>query len=425
MKNKIIKSFLLMCPLFALLLLATSCRKGGPATKPADVDYYTCTMHPSVKLQDPKAKCPICSMDLVPVKKAGTTNAVSHGEHSHAVGAIPADMPTEFVVPTRRQQLIGVTYAKVEMHPLALTVRAVGTVAYNKQQHWDYVARVEGYVQKLFVFSRGELVEKNAPLLTLFSPDLLTTQNEFVDVLKQQEQAASRGDKVPQENVRRLLDSAKQRLRLWNISEEQIAELERTRQPQETITLRSPFTGVVQDLGVDQGRRVAVGEHLVDIVDLSSVWVWAQFYETELPLLKKGLPVTISIPGDPDTSFSGTISVLDPFINETTRTGRVRIDVLNPDLKLKPEMYVDVQLKLDQGEGLSMPVSAVLPTGQRNLVFVDKGEGKLEPRFIQLGRKYGELYEIKSGLKESESVVASANFLIDAEAKVQGALKSW
>jgi Cu(I)/Ag(I) efflux system membrane fusion protein len=173
-------------------------------------------------------------------------------------------------------------------------------VAYDKERHWDYVARVEGYVQKLFVFSRGELVQKNAPLLTIYSPDLLTTQNEFTDLLK-------RGMKrEPMEQGRFGEHGTTGRVRetkaaLMEHHDEQIAELEKTRKPQETLTLYSPFKGVVQDLLVDQGRRVMVGDHLVDIADLSVVWVWAQFYQDELPMLKRGLPITIttsSYPGE-------------------------------------------------------------------------------------------------------------------------------
>jgi Cu(I)/Ag(I) efflux system membrane fusion protein len=275
------------------------------------------------------------------------------------------------------------------------------------------------------VFSRGELVEKNAPLLTLYSPDLLTTQNEFTDLLKARDEARARGDKILLESTERLVDSAKQRLRLWNIGDEQIAELEKTGKPQETLTLYSPFKGVVQDIGVDQGRRVMVGDHLVDIADLSVVWVWAQFYQDELPMVKRGLPITVTTSSYPGEKFNGKISVIDPFINDALRTGRVRIDVENSDFKLRPDMYVDIELTMDMGEGVAVPVPAVLPTGLHDIVFVDKGEGKLEPRFIELGRKYGEFYEVKSGVKEGERVVTSANFLIDAEAKVQGALKSW
>jgi membrane fusion protein, copper/silver efflux system len=399
----------------AAALLATACNKQGAETKPDDVDYYTCTMHPSVRSQDPKGKCPICGMDLVPVLKKGAMPRAMSGE----------ERPGEFSVPVERQQQIGVTYATIARQPFTHTVRAVGMVAFDKQRHWDYVARVEGYVQKLFVFSRGELVEKNAPLLTLYSPDLLTTQNEFTDLLKARDEARTNGNKIVLKSTERLIESTKQRLRLWNITDEQIADLEKTRKPQETLTLYSPFKGVVQDIDVDQGRHVVVGNHLVDIADLSVVWVWAQFYQDELPMLKKGLPITITTSSYPGEKFNGKISVIDPFLNDTLRTGRVRIDLENADFKLRPDMYVDIALTMNMGEGVAVPVPAVLPTGLHNIIFVDKGEGKLEPRYVELGRQYGDFYEVKSGVKEGERVVTSANFLIDAEAKVQGALKSW
>jgi Cu(I)/Ag(I) efflux system membrane fusion protein len=304
-------------------------------------------------------------------------------------------------------------------------MRAVGVVAYDKQRHWDYVTRTEGYVQKLFVFSRGERVEKDAPILSIYSPDLLTTQNEFVELLKMRDEARQKGNKPVLDSTERLYESAKQRLRLWNISEKAVAELENSRTPQEFLTLYSPFRGVVQDIGVDQGRKVMNGDHLVDIADLSVVWVWAQFYQDELPMLKNGLPITVTTSSYPGEMFLGRISLIDPFISDTLRTGRVRIDVDNTELKLRPDMYVDVELTMDVGEGLAVPVPAVLPTGKRNVAFVDKGEGRLEPRFVELGRKYGDFYEVKAGLHEAERVVTSGNFLIDAEAKVQGALRSW
>jgi Cu(I)/Ag(I) efflux system membrane fusion protein len=407
---------------FSILFLA-SCKKSPDDAKPADVDYYTCTMHPSVKKYSPTDKCPICSMDLVPVKKKGAmdmsaTNAASTTMSEDA-------KPGEFIIPVERQQQIGVTYATIQKQALRHTVRAVGVVAYDKQPHWDYVTRVEGYVKNLSVFSRGEIVEKDAPILTIYSPDLLTTQREFVDLLNMRDEAKDKDNRAVLASTERLVESARQRLRLWNITDEQIAELEKSRRPSETLMLRSPFKGVVQDIGVDQGRKVMNGDHLVDIADLSVVWVWAQFYQDELPMLRKGLPISITTSSYPGETFTGNISVIDPFINDATRTGRVRIDVENPNLKLRPEMYVDVQLTMDMDEGIAVPFSAVLPTGKHNIVFVDRNGGKLEPRFIELGRKYGDFYEVKSGLNETERVVTSANFLIDAEAKVQGALKSW
>src|SRR5258706_1059805 len=387
----------------ALLFLA-SCKKSGSDARPANVDYYTCTMHPSVRKQSSTDKCPICSMALPRVLKKSpaahdhsgqptSTNQPAGTNSAAPTAAVPEDKPTEFTVAVERQQQIGVTYASIEKRRFQHSIRSVGMVAYDKQRHWDYVTRVEGYVKELFVFSRGELVEKGAPLLTIYSPDLLTGQSEFVNVLKMRDEARTNDQKVVLESTERLVESAKQRLRLWNISEDQIALLEKTRKPQELLTLPSPFKGVVQDIGVDQGRKVMNGDHIVDVADLSVVWVWAQFYQDELPMLKKGLPVTISSSSYPGEKLDGKISVIDPFINDALRTGRVRIDVSNVDLKLRPDMYVDVDLSIDGGQGVAVPVVAVLPTGRHNIVFVDKSGGKLEPRYIEIGRKFGDYYE--------------------------------
>lgn len=424
------KIFVLLIPFLAAAIIAASPKKeGGNVVNPSDVDYYTCTMDTWVRSKTP-GKCPVCGMELVPVLKKDVAAANKGGMANMPgmAGTAATNLeaqPSEFMVPVERQQQIGVTYGTVQRRPFTHTVRVVGTVAQDRQRRWDYVARVEGYVSKLFVFSPGEVVEKNAPLLTIYSPDLLTAQNEFVSLLKTRHDANEKNQQAVIESSEKLIEAAKQRLRLWNITDDQIAELEKTRQPQETLTLYSPFKGVVQDLPVDQGKRVTVGDRLASVADLSVVWVWAQFYQDDIPMLKTGLPIAISTSSYPGETFPGKISVIDPFINDALRTGRVRIDVENPDFKLHPDMYVDANLTMDMGEGLAVPAGAVLPTGEHNIVFVDRGEGRLEPRYVELGRKYGDNYEVKSGVKENERVVTSANFLIDAEAKVQGALKSW
>lgn len=425
----------IIAPLLLIYLLVPACsRDAGHAGKESDVAYYTCSMHPSVRSQDPNGKCPICGMSLIPVKKkasehqAGSTNAAMHVPPLSPGAGGETNMqeqPVEFSVPVDRQQLIGVTYAVVGNKPLRSTVRTVGIVAYDKQQHWDFVSRNEGYVQKLEVSSPGELVEKGQALLTIYSPEVVTTQREFLDLLRMRDEARKSNSEAALQSAGALLESARRRLLQWNLTTNQIAQLEQSREATDTITLYSPFKGVVQNLQVDQGRRVSMGDHLIDVADLSKVWVWAQFYQDELPLLKKGLPVSITADSHPGESFNGTIALVDPFINEATRTVRVRIDIENLDLKLRPDMYVNVALNNDAGEALAVPVSAVMPTGERVVVFVDKGEGKLEPRFIELGGKYGDYYAVKSGLAGGERVVNSANFLIDAESKVQGALKSW
>jgi RND family efflux transporter MFP subunit len=463
----------LLIALVALLISAAACGKKSPSGKPSNVDYYTCTMHPSVKSQDPKGKCPICSMDLVPVMKqsGGETPAqVSspseqqskdaeakpsssrQGERkikyykstmmSGEISAKPAkdsmgmDMvpvfedekpgaanhPSEFVVPVERQQQIGVRYAKVERKPLRHTIRAVGLIVPDKTRNWQFVSRVDGYVQKLNVTAPGELVDKNTPLLSIYSPDLLTSEREFVEFLRMRDQAKT---KDARETPQRLIESARRRLQLWNVTEEQIAELEKTRKASDILTLLSPFRGVVQSVPLEQGKNVKIGDMLVEVADLSVVWVWAEFYENELSMLQVGQKIDISTKSYPGEKFEGTLSVINPFLDEMKRTAKVRIDIVNPDFKLRPGMYVNAELAMDMGEALTIPVSAVMPTGTRSVVFVDKGQGKLEPRIVQLGTKYADIYEVKSGLQENERVVASANFLIDAESKVQGALRGF
>ncbi len=390
---------------FALAFLA-ACSKGRPS-KPADIDYYTCTMHPSVHAEAP-GKCPICGMELVPVKKntGGTATAQPPGNR-------------EFIVPTQRQQQIGVTYAKVERKPLEKEIRAVGTVEADLQKHWAFVARADGYVQQLFVASAGQIVGKDEPLLSIYSPELATTARELVMLAGMRDHARTpEARATPQ----RLITAAEARLQQWNVTPEQIAELEKTRTATDTITLRSPFRGVVQELPAHQGVNVKTGDHLADIADLSTVWVWADFYESELGALKTGQKVAVTSRSFPDATFDGAVAVVNPFVEPTKRTTRVRIDISNPDFKLRPGMYANVALSVASGEQLAIPVSAIMPTGQRNIAFVDKGNGKLEPREVKLGSQFGDSYAVESGLNEGERIVASANFLIDAEARVQGAL---
>jgi Cu(I)/Ag(I) efflux system membrane fusion protein len=358
-------------------------------------------------------------MDLVPVRKA-----LAKPGPAEAAGPAP-DQPREFTIPLDRQQLIGVTYAAAEVRPLRRTLRAAGVVAAMTTKHWDYVARVDGYVHDLYVAAPGDRVEKGQDLMDLYSPDLVSTENEYLDLLRMRANAGRDQNAPAAESANHLLAGARARLRQWNISDEQVDALEKAGKADEFLPLGSPVSGVVEEVAVHQGRHVSVGDHLVDLVDLSSVWVWADFYEDELPFLKEGLAVTISSSADPSLSIAGKVASVDPFLNEAKRTGRVRIDVDNPGMRLRPGAYVDVALALDEGDGVTVPVSAVLPTGAHNIVFVDKGSGRLEPRFIGLGGKYGDDWHVTSGLRAGERVVSSANFLVDAESQVQGALKSW
>lgn len=432
-ENSFLQTFLLLLLVVSPAFLV-SCGKKDAGGKPENVDYYTCTMHPSVRSQDPKAKCPICSMDLVPVMKKGSNTANGTqvpGRSEPGKGANRgSNSVSEFTVPVERQQQIGVTYATAQRRPLNYTIRSVGMIAPDKARLFDYVARVSGYVDALHVTSAGEQVTNAEPLLSLYSPDLLTTEQEFVDLLRMREETTSEAGTRANS---RLIESAKRRLRLWNVSEQEIAELETTRKPSEFLTFRSPFDGIVQEVNTLPGAAVSMGDRLLQLVDLSVVWLWADFYENEVSLLKIGQPINVTVPGIVDHTFEGNISAIDPFLDPVKRTARVRIDIENPERTLRPGMYANVELTVDRGEGLTIPVGAVLPTGTRMLTFVDKGEGRLEPRFLELGRRYRQMggryyddyYEVTEGLEEGERVVSSANFLIDAESKIQGAVKTW
>ena len=427
------KSITLKLFVLAVLLISPACSKSSKSIKPPDVDHYTCTMHPSVHAEAP-GKCPICGMDLVPVMKKTASPSASEpssgggmqrmaGMSGMQSGKQMSGAPShEFVVPVERQQQIGVTYATVTRAPLHHTIRAVGMVEPDMQKRWAFVARVDGYVQQLFVPSAGQLVEKDAPLMSIYSPDLLTTERELVMLLRMRDEAKAKDARAIPE---RLIASAESRLRQWNITDEQIVEIEQKRHPSDALTLRSPFRGVVQEVPAHQGVNVKVGDHLIDIADLSVVWVSAEFYESELSMLKTGQSVTVTTSSYPNERFEGQIAVINPFLEQVKRTAKVRIDIPNPDFKLQPGMYANVELGMDMGEGLTVPASAVMPTGSREIAFVDKGGGKLEPRVVELGEQIGDHYEVKSGLAEGERVVASANFLIDAESKVQGALKDF
>src|SRR6266853_5940511 len=314
MKSITLKLFVLV-----VLLIAPGCSKFNKATKPPNVDYYTCTMHPSVKSQDPNGKCPICSMDLVPVTKAdagtrgnGETGTIEAGAHDHSPRPRVADSPThEFAVPVERQQQIGVRYAPAERKPLHHTIRSVGFIVPDKSRHREFVARVEGYVEKLHVTSAGELVEKDQPLLTIYSPELLTAEREIANLLETRDRASGAD---AQRSAERLIESARRRLEQWNVTPKQIAELEKTRKPSEFLTLSSPFNGVVEDVPVDQGRKVMVGDHLVDVADLSVVWLCAEFYENELSMLAKGQKVRVTAKSDPGQTFDGEVGLINPLL---------------------------------------------------------------------------------------------------------------
>jgi Cu(I)/Ag(I) efflux system membrane fusion protein len=425
--------------LLASAVLSSCSKPAAKTTAAADVDYYTCTMHPSVHSKDP-GKCPICSMDLVPVKtktaqnKEGNTangaqpSTGSMGEMQMGSASPAPAQSTEFTVPVERQQQIGVTYATVKKRPIQLSIRSVGMLEADTSKIFDYVARVDGYVQELKVSSPGEQVSQGQPLITIYSPDLRSTEQELVNLLNDRDRSG-----INHSSNEQLIDASKRRLKLWNVSDQEIAELDKSRKPSDQLVLRSPFDGVVNEVMSRPGMNVKMGDKLVSVLELSTLWVWAEFYENEIGLLKKEQPIDVTLPAFPNQVFQGHIAVISPTIDATKRTVRVRIDIPNSKYQLHPGMYANVEVKIDDGEGLTIPVQAALPTGERVLVFIDRGQGKLLPRYVEVGRSFTisdgqqqeSYYKVVNGLKEGDRIVASANFLIDAESQVQGALKDW
>jgi Cu(I)/Ag(I) efflux system membrane fusion protein len=368
-------------------------------------------MHPAVHSEVP-GKCPICGMDLVPIT------------HRHE----ELTKSSEFNVPVQRQQQIGVTYAEVRRRHMRLNIRSVGTLEVDQAQIFECVIRVNGYVEELHVASPGEHVVVGQPLMTIYSPELRTPEQELLNLLKVQVNGS-----VAPGSMDQLIDSARRRLRHLNLGPTEISELERTGQPTDRLVFLSPFDGVVSEAPMKVGASVKPGDTLMRVLNLSDLWLWASFYESEVELLRTGQPLIVTLPALPNRSFEGKIAVISPTIDPVKRTAMVRINLPNPDGKLKPGMYANVVVEIDAGEGLTIPFDSVLPTGLRMLAFVDKGSGRLEPRFIQVGRQFVDLedpnqeryYQVIGGLQEGERIVSSANFLIDAEAQVQGAVRDF
>jgi Cu(I)/Ag(I) efflux system membrane fusion protein len=384
-------------------------------------------------------------MELVPVASRKTDASGSPNSNQQADGSVTAHQSagrkelsnedgvlqsdaSDFIVPVQRQQQIGVTYAEVRRRDIRFGIRSVGTLEVDQGQIFECVSRVNGYIEELQVTSPGERIAVGQPLMTIYSPDLRAPEQELINLLKVQANGSAAAGSIDQ-----LIDLARRRLQLLNVGASEISELERTGQLTDRLILRSPFAGVVSEAPIKVGLGVKPGDRLMTVLNLSRLWLWASFYENEFGLLREGQTVTVGLPVFPNRSFAGKIGVISPTIDPLKQTAAVRIDIPNADGQLRPGMYADISAEIDVGEGLTIPFDAVLPTGSRMLVFVDKGSGKLQPRFVQVGRQFVELagpnreryYQVTGGLQEGERVVSSANFLIDAEAQLQGVMKDF
>jgi Cu(I)/Ag(I) efflux system membrane fusion protein len=309
-----------------------------------------------------------------------------------------------------RQQLIGVRTGGIERGKLLMNVRAVGIVEPDQTRLARIHTRVSGWVTKVHVNFVGQHVKKGDPLLEIYSPDLVSTQDEYLI-------AVDAGQK-------QLADSARRRLELWGVPRDEIKELETTRKARETLMLRAPINGRVLERNALEGTRVEPAMELYRIADLSVVWLQAKVYEYELPHIEVGQPVLVSLVSQPEKQIQSKVSFIEPVFQEATRTVKVRVVLNNPKDEFRPGMYADLKIEHDMGDGLLVPESAVLRTGERSLAFRVLPENRFEPVEVKIGGRFGQRFELLAGLSEGDTVVTSAGFLIDAESRLKSAVSA-
>lgn len=374
------------------------------AATPADdeISHYTCPMHPSVHEAHP-GSCPICGMTLVPVRKDEARTGIVRFEAA-------------------RLQQSGVRFATVERAPLSRSIQATGSVAWDETKLSDVSLRVGGIVRELFADALGAHVSAGEPLLTLYSPELYAAQRELLEALRAQKDA--RAGEAP-DRADGLVRAARARLRLWDVADADVAALVSRGTPLEAVPVRARTSGYLVEKNVVAGDTVAAGERILRIAPLDRVWVDAQVFESDVPLLEVGQRAVVRAPSLPASGIEAVVAWVQPSLDAGTRTARARLELANPALALRPAMWVEVELLTDLGERLQVPASAVIHAGKRRVVFVDLGDGRLEPRTVETGIASGDAIEITSGLEPGERVVASGNFLIAAESRLKSALEQW
>lgn len=344
------------------------------------------------------------------------------GEAAAAGAAADAASAGAIRLSARRRQEIGVTVDTLRVRDLDHERRASGRVTYDETRRCEVALKFAGWVRELRADFTGQPVRRGDVLLTVYSPDLYAAQREFVEALVVR-------DSLPagpaRERAAELADAARERLRLWDLAAEQLAELERTRRPRETVPIVSPVGGVVVEKTVVQGSAVMPGQALFRIAPLDPVWVVAEVFQHELAWLAVGDPVSVGLPGSSGPGIRGRIGFISPSLREDTRTAQVRVEVANPGGRLRPDMYVDVTLRAALGRRLAVPVSAVVYSGERRVVFVDRGGGRLEPRDVVLGPRAGEWFPVEAGLAAGDVIVTSGNFLVAAESRLRSALRGF
>lgn len=350
--------------------------------------------------------------------------AESAGGHDHAAMTAGADeRPVR--LSDEMKDRIGVTYATAKEESLQLRVRAVGTVTYDERRLVSLNPKIEGWVEQLFVDYTGAEVRRGQPMLSIYSPAMVAAQEELLLASQLVERTSGAPESRAAENAQSLLEAARRRLAYWDVSAEEIRRVEESGMPQKGLILRAPASGVVVEKHAQAGARIMPGIPLYHIADLSSVWIEAEVFEKDLSLVHEGQAANVSLEAYPGEVFTGKVTYVYPTVSMEARTGRVRLEIPNPDGRLKPGMFANVRLDAPPtAVEVTVPRTAVLNTGERSVVFVRDESGALVPRGVRTGLGSGDRVQILDGLVAGETVVSSAAFLIDAESSLGAAMQS-
>ncbi len=365
-----------------------------------------------------------------PMANAETKPSNSLGQQSMPTSMATPSVSTEVpLVPVQispqRLQSIGVKTGEVQRKVVADEIRTTGNVAVDETRFAYVQVRFSGYIQKVFADATYQYVRKAQPLFTIYSPDLVATEREYLVAKQNQQQVAQSTVSGVTASAASLLDASAERLRQWGVPQKEISRLESTGQAQPELEVDSPVSGYITERNALPSVAVQPEMRLYTIVDLSTVWVQVQVFQNDLERIKVGAPATLTVNTYPGRTFSGRVDFIYPQVDMDTRTAKVRVVFSNPGLQLKPGMFVNVSLKIPMGSQLIIPATGVLQTGTRDIAFVVRSDGYIEPRDVQLGSRVGDDFIVLKGLKAGDKIVISANFLIDSESQLQAALGSF
>lgn len=330
--------------------------------------------------------------------------------------AMPADEANVITIDNRRRQMIGVKTGEATHRDLVKPIRAVGEVSYDERLLSQVALKFDGYIGDLKADYVGAAITKNQVLFTVYSPELLAAQQEYLETLKRRSNPGAENG---------LLRASRQRLALWDMSAQDIQALERRGEPEDYVAIYAPRSGTLIERNIADGSAARMGQTLLTIADLSSVWVEAEVFEADLELVRTGMTASVKLPYLPGQTYPATVEYVYPYLHGDSRTGRIRLSLDNPDGELKPAMYAEVSLKAELGHKLSVPEEAIIVAGESRVVFVDLGEGRLKPVRIKAGRYAQGFVEVLDGLSPGDIVVTSGNFLIAAETKLKSGIDQW